>query len=98
MRGVRVRGDAVEYRDVVSLAWPRVRRYKWAQIDRITLRDGAIGLDLWDGTHTELPPVSDPPGLSRVLEQVAAARAIPITGGRGLDEIPDSEEFDSEED
>ena len=97
MRGVRIRGDAVEYRDVVSWAWPRVRRFKWAQIDRITLRPEIISLDLWDGTRQELPPVNDARGLSRVLEKVAAARAIPITGGQGLDEIPESDEFDSED-
>jgi hypothetical protein len=98
MRGVRIRGDALEYRDVVSWAWPRVRRYKWAQIDRITLSSDMISLDLWDGTQQELPPVSDARGLSRVLEKVAAARAIPISGGQGLDEIPESDEFDSDED
>src|SRR5207344_2226355 len=31
MRGVRIRGDGVEYRDIVSLGIPRVRRFKWAQ-------------------------------------------------------------------
>jgi hypothetical protein len=57
-----------------------------------------ISLDLWDGTQQELPPVSNAQGLRRVLEKVAAARAIPITGGQGLDEIPESDEFDSDED
>ena len=98
MRGVRIRGDAVEYRDVVSWTWPRIRRFKWAQIDRITLSSDMVSLDLWDGTHQELPPVSDAEGLSRVLEKVAAARAIPISGGQGLDEIPESDEFDSDDD
>ena len=98
MRGVRIRGDALEYRDVASLGWPRVRRYKWAQIDRIVFEKGnsSIALDLWDGTRAFLPVVSDPRGLSAVLEKVAMARAIPVSGGAGLDEIPDKEEFDSE--
>jgi hypothetical protein len=31
-----------------------------------------------------------------VLETVAAARAIPVKGGAGLDEIPESGEFDTD--
>jgi hypothetical protein len=97
MRGVRIRGDALEYRDVASLGWPKVRRYKWAQIDRIVFAEGSsIALDLWDGTRAFLPIVSDPRGLSQVLEKVAVARAIPVSGGAGLDEIPESEEFDTD--
>jgi hypothetical protein len=94
MRGVRVRGDGIEYRDVVTLL-PRVRRYKWAQIDRIILDSpDTILLDLWDGSRSSLPLVSDRRGLSRALEKVAAARAIPVRGGAGLDEVPDSSEYD----
>jgi hypothetical protein len=37
MRGVRVRPDGVEYRDVVSLGIPRLKRFRWAQIDRVIL-------------------------------------------------------------
>jgi hypothetical protein len=95
MRGVRVLGDGVEYRDVLSLGWPRVRRYRWAQIDRILLdQPQSIALDLWDGTRAFLPRVGDRDGLAKLLEKVATARAIPIRGGRGLDEIPESDEFD----
>jgi hypothetical protein len=97
MRGVRVRGDSLEYRDVVSFAWPRVRRYRWAQIDRILLdAEQSLALDLWDGTRAFLPSVGDHRGLSAVLEKVGAARAIPVRGGVGLDEIPDSTEFDDD--
>lgn len=98
MRGVRVRGDGLEYRDVIALGWPRVRRYKWAQIDRIILdQPTTIALDLWDGSRAFLPAVSDRDGLAAVLEKVAAARAIPVRGGIGLDEIPESGEFEEEE-
>jgi hypothetical protein len=31
--------------------------------------------------------------LSATLEKVAHARAIPVRGGHGLDELPDSAEF-----
>lgn len=97
MRGVRVRGDGLEYRDVLSLGWPRVRRYRWPQIDCILLdQPRAIALDLWDGSRAFLPEVSDREGLAAVLEKVAAARAIPVRGGVGLDEIPESDEFERE--
>jgi hypothetical protein len=97
MRGVRVRGDGLEYRDVINL-WPRMRRYKWAQIDRITLDvPKGISLDLWDGTRTFLPVVSDTAGLATTLEKVAVARAIPLMGGKGIDEIPESGEYADEE-
>lgn len=94
MRGVRVRPDGVEYRDVVSLGIPRLRRYKWAQIDRVILdAPRSVALDLWDGSRAFLPEVSDRPSLSATLEKVAHARAIPVRGGLGLDELPDSAEF-----
>jgi hypothetical protein len=97
MRGVRVRPDGVEYRDIVSLI-PRLRRYKWAQIDRVILdAPRSVALDLWDGTRAFLPEVSDRSSLSATLEKVAHARAIPVRGGAGLDELPDSAEFADEE-
>jgi hypothetical protein len=96
MRGVRIRGDGVEYRDIVALI-PRLRRYKWAQIDRVILDSPrSVALDLWDGTRAFLPEVSDRPSLSATLEKVAHARAIPVRGGQGLDELPESGEFEDE--
>jgi hypothetical protein len=98
MRGVRIRGDGVEYRDVVSLGIPRLRRFKWAQIDRVILDSPrSVALDLWDGTRAFLPEVSDRPSLAATLEKVAHARAIPVRGGKGLDELPDSAEFQEDE-
>ena len=97
MRGVRIRGDGVEYRDVVTLI-PRLRRFKWAQIDRVILdAPRSVALDLWDGTRAFLPEVSDRPSLQATLEKVAHARAIPVRGGNGLDELPDSAEFGDED-
>jgi len=95
MRGVRVRPDGVEYRDIVSLGIPKLRRFKWAQIDRVILDAGRhVALDLWDGTRALLPEVGDRPSLAATLEKVAHARAIPVRGGAGLDELPDSAEFE----
>lgn len=97
MRGVRIRGDGLEYRDVIAMGIPKVKRFKWAQIDRILLdQPTTIALDLWDGTRAFLPRVNDRAGLSAVLEKVAAARAIPVRGGLGLDEMPESGEFEDE--
>jgi hypothetical protein len=55
-----------------------------------------VALDVWDGTRAFLPEVSDRAGLSAALEKIAAARAIPVRGGSGLDEIPDSQELAEE--
>ena len=98
MRGVRIRSDGVEYRDIVSLGIPRLKRFKWAQIDRVILdAPRYIALDLWDGTRALLPEVSDRLTLSATLEKVAHARAIPVRGGHGLDELPESGEFQDDE-
>ncbi len=93
MRGVRVRGDGLDYRDLVSWTWPKVRRFRWPQVDGILLdRQDVIALDLWDGSRVYLPEVADRDGLAALLEKVAAARAIPVRGGKGLDEIPEPEQ------
>jgi hypothetical protein len=94
MRGVRIRGDGIEYRDLISMLIPKLRRFRWAQMDRITLlKTGIVTIDLWDGSHAILPKVQDYDSLARTLEQVALARAIPLVGGTGLDEIPDAEDL-----
>jgi hypothetical protein len=98
MRGVRIRGDGLEFRDVFALGLPRLRRYKWAQIDRIVLdTPRSITVELWDGTHAELPEVGDRGRLAVALEKVAHARAIPVRGGVGLDELPDEGELGEEQ-
>jgi hypothetical protein len=97
MRGVRVRGDGIEYRDVVGLFWPKRRRFRWPQVDCIVFDiENEIAVDLWDGTRAFLPKVDDRSGLVSTLEMVAAARAIPVRGGAGLDEIPEAEELEED--
>lgn len=97
MRGVRVRGDGIEYRDIIGFVWPKRRRYRWPQIDRIVFDiPGEIVVDLWDGSRAYLPKVGDRDGLASTLEVVAAARAIPVKGGIGLDEIPEADELEEE--
>lgn len=97
MRGVRIRPSFLEYRELLSAMWPRVRRYRWAQIDRVVFeQSGSISLDLWDGRREILPAVRDTAELRAVLERLALARAIPVEGGQGLDEIPPSEDLSDE--
>lgn len=100
MRGVVVRPDGVELRELLAFGIPRVRKWTWAQIDRMRLPTtedtnaenpilhGDITLDLWDGSSTLLPTVNNKLGLALVLERVALSRSIPIEGGTGmLDDI-----------
>ena len=89
MRGVRIFGDGVEAREISQLFFPRVRRYRWPQMARIVLDQQQVAVELWDGQRAVLPTVGDREGLAAELERVAAARDIPVQGGRGLDEIPD---------
>ena len=94
MRGVRVRGDGIEYRDIVSLIIPKLRRLRWAQMNRIMLsKSGLVTIDLWDGSRIFLPMVQDRELLAKTLEQVALARAIPIEGGTGLDDYPEVDDL-----
>jgi len=96
MRGVRIYPDGVEARDVTNLV-PKLRRYRWPQIERIVL-DGPtrIAFDLWDGSRAYLPVVSDRDALAAALEHIAAARAIPVKGGvlaaEDLDDEPVGDE------
>jgi hypothetical protein len=93
MSGVHIHGDGVEVREVHSWLVPRVRRFRWPELERIVLDQKArIALDLWDGSRAFLPVVQDRQALSTALERVAAARAIPVRGGVGLDEIPERDD------
>jgi hypothetical protein len=89
MRGVRIFGDGVEAREITQLFFPRVRRYRWPQMALIVLDQPRVAVELWDGQRAILPAVGDREGLVAALERVAAARDIPVQGGRGLDEMPE---------
>jgi len=92
MRGVVLHPEGIDVRELLSLGWPRVRRFHWSQIDRVfvppaegsTDAKKTIRLDLWDGSRTWLPVVARASELGILLERVALARAIPIEGGTGL--------------
>ncbi len=92
MRGVIVHPEGLETRDILGVGWPRVRRYAWPQIDKIVLDAGqTIAVDLWDGRREWLPRVGERAELAAVLERVAMARAIPVSGGTGLLDPPELE-------
>jgi hypothetical protein len=94
MRGVIVHPEGLEARDTLSVGWPRVRRFTWPQIDKIVLDAGSqtIAIDLWDGRREWLPAVEERDQLAAALEQVAVARAIPISGGTGMFDPPEEED------
>ena len=37
MRGVVLHADGIDVRELLTLGWPRVRRFHWSQIDRVLL-------------------------------------------------------------
>ena len=90
MRGVIVHPDGIELRELLSFGMPRVRRYAWAQIDRVFVppssapaaaaKAPAIRLDLWDGTRTFLPHVRNESALGVLLERVALRARDPVRG------------------
>ena len=93
MRGVILHAEGIDVRELLTLGWPRVRRFHWTQIDKVFVPSAAaegtdakktIRIDLWDGTRTWLPDVARAHELGMMLERVALARAIPIEGGSGL--------------
>ena len=80
MRGVTIHPDGVMFRDVLTLGWPKVRDFAWAEIDEIRVERLSIALRMWNGTTQWLPRVMDHEGLRCAMERVAVARAIRMCG------------------
>jgi hypothetical protein len=78
LRGVIVTADSVETRQL-SMGFPRVRRYRWAQIDRIILDKDSVLFELWNGEYERLPKVNKGEELVDLLERVAHARGRQVT-------------------
>lgn len=78
LRGVIVTADAVEARMIIA-GFPRVRRWTWAQIDRLVVDEEEVMLELWDGTYERLPKVRDGKKLVDLLASVATARGRAVT-------------------
>jgi hypothetical protein len=78
LRGVIVTADAVEARFLVA-GFPKVKRWTWAQIDRLVVDQGDVMLELWDGTYERLPKVQDAKKLAELLAGIATARGRSVT-------------------
>ena len=79
MRGVVVHVDGIEARYLLAMGVPRVKRWAWAQIERVVLDDEGAMLELWDSTYERLPDVARPKELAALLERIAASRRIVVT-------------------
>lgn len=78
LRGVIVTADAVEARMLVA-GFPRVKRWTWAQIDRLVVDEEDVMLELWDGTYERLPKVKNGLELADLLARIATARGRAVT-------------------
>jgi hypothetical protein len=78
LRGVIVTRDGVETR-TLSLGFPRVRRYRWAQIDRVVLDEEEVLFELWNGSYERLPKVREGTKMVDLLERVAIGRGRQVT-------------------
>lgn len=78
LRGVIVTREGVETRSL-SMGFPRVRRYRWAQIDRVIVDGESVAFELWNGTFERLPKVRDGQELATLLERVALGRGRQVT-------------------
>lgn len=79
LRGVIVTGDGVEARYLLPMGVPRIRKWSWAQIDRLVVADDDVMLELWNGSFEHLPKVRDGKKLADLLERIGRARGRTIT-------------------
>ena len=70
--------DAIEARFLLA-GFPKVKRWTWAQIDRLVVDDEDVMLELWDGTYERLPKVRDGKKLADLLARIATARGRGVT-------------------
>lgn len=78
LRGVIVTRDGIETRDLVGTL-PRVRKWRWSQIDRLVVDDEDVMLELWNGEYERLPKVQQPKELGDLLTRIAAAHGRAVT-------------------
>ena len=78
LRGVIVTAEAVEMRMLVA-GFPRVKRWTWAQIDRLVVDEEEVMLELWDGSYERLPKVKNGQKLADLLASIATARGRSVT-------------------
>lgn len=78
LRGVVVTADAVEARYLIA-GVPKVKRWRWAQIDRVLISDGEVMFELWDGSYERLPPVREGKKMADLLAGIATSRGRQVT-------------------
>lgn len=78
LRGVIVTREGVETR-TLNLGFPRVKKHRWAQIDRVILDGESVLFELWNGTYERLPKVHEGAKLVEILERVAFGKGRQIT-------------------
>jgi hypothetical protein len=78
LRGVIVTREGVETRDL-ALGIPRVRKYRWAQIDRVIVDGENVMFELWNGSYDRLPRVREGEQLVSILERIAIGRGRTVT-------------------
>jgi len=79
LRGVIVTADAIESREVRAGGFPSVKRWTWAQIDRVVIDEDRVMLELWNGSYEKLPKVYKGPELASLVARVATARGRSVT-------------------
>ena len=79
MRGIVVRTDGVEARYLLALGVPRIRRWTWAQVERVVVDDTSVMLELWNGEYERMPDVRNHAALCDLLEHIASGRNIVVT-------------------
>jgi hypothetical protein len=79
MRGLVIRADGVEARYLLPLGIPRIRRWTWAQVERIVVDDRSVMFELWNGEYERMPAVGDHAALCELLERIAAGRKLRVT-------------------
>lgn len=78
LRGVIITSDSVETR-TLSMGFPRVKRYRWAQIDRVVLDKEDVLFELWNGEYERLPKVNKAEEMVNLLERIAISRGRQVT-------------------
>lgn len=78
LRGVIITRDAIEARFLIA-GFPKVKRWTWAQIDRVVVDDEDVMLELWDGTYERLPKVRDGRKLADMVAGIATSRGRAVT-------------------
>ena len=79
LRGVIVTAEGIEARVILAGGFPKVKRWTWAQIDRLVVDDESVMLELWNGEYEKLPKVKEGKKLGDLLASIATARGRSVT-------------------